>query len=75
MLSSCGLTPPPRPRSSSPAKPPPAEKPKPPALSPPPHPPKPKKPPAHKRKSFESSSRSSWDEAFPRGHAKEVKGK
>ena len=77
VLSSCGLSPPTpgSPRSTSPAKPPPlAEKPKTPVL-PPPKPTQPKKPAEQKRKSFESGSSSSPDQAHPRGHGKGVKGK
>ena len=57
------------PRSASPAKPAPAEKPKPPTVAPP-KPKQSKKTPPPKRKSFESGSSSSVDQALPRPHGK-----
>ena len=56
------------PRNASPAKPAPAEKPKPPAAPPPKPPQSKKRPPA--RKSFESGSSSSSDQALHRPHGK-----
>ena len=71
VLSNCGFNPPTpaSPRSASPAKPAPAKKPKPSAV-PPPKPTQPKKTPPAKRKSFESGSSSSSDQALPRPHGK-----
>ena len=70
LMSSCGMNPPnpASPRSASLAKPAPAEKPKPPAVAPPKPPQSKKRPPA--RKSFESGSSSSSDQALPRPHGK-----
>ena len=71
LLSSCGLNPPTpaRPCSASPAKHAPLEKPKPPA-APPPKPTQPNKTHPPKRKSFESGSSSSSNQALPHCHGK-----